>query len=60
MWRDITISNKTAILNLIQDMQQQLVALSSLIQNDKIEEIQAFLLTLKHIVMLYPLNNKAH
>ncbi|AMG60758.1 prephenate dehydrogenase [Staphylococcus lugdunensis] len=42
MWRDITISNKTAILNLIQDMQQQLVALSSLIQNDKIEEIQAF------------------
>ena len=46
MWRDITISNKTAILNLIQDMQQQLVALSSLIQNDKIEEIQAFLLTL--------------
>ena len=42
MWRDITISNKTAILNLIQDMQQQLVALSSIIQNDKIEEIQAF------------------
>ena len=58
MWKDITLNNKTFILDILEDLQNQISSVMTMISSSKSEDIYQFLLMLKTTEINYPLNNE--